>query len=185
MAHLVCDFNPVDHITVNTIGPPGKRAFHFQASQGVEMVTLAMEKEQARALAASLLQLLDSLEVEQPEDQDMVTTILVTEMDLQYPVEPEFRIGQMGIGFDQDSGYVVIIAYELSLEDGQDIGVARFWVTREQARALAQHSLDIVEAGRPACPLCGAPIDPEGHACPRGNGHGKVGTTDGPDLAQE
>jgi uncharacterized repeat protein (TIGR03847 family) len=185
MAHLVCDLNPVDRVTVDTIGPPGQRAFYFQASQGTQVVTLMLEKEQAHALAAGLQQLLDHLEVEQPEDQGQVEAILVTQMNLQHPVEPEFRIGQIGIGFDESSSYVVIIAYELASEEGQDIGVARFWVTREQARALAQYSLEVVEAGRPTCPLCGEPEDPEGHFCPRGNGHGKLSDIADRDFAEE
>jgi len=174
MAHLVCDFKPVDRITVEAIGPPGQRVFHFQASRGSQVVTLILEKEQARALAASLLQLLDHLEADHPKDREEVETLLVMQMSLLHPVEPEFRIGQMGIGFDETGGYVVIVAYELAIEEGQDIGVVRFWTTREQARALAQHSLEVVKAGRPICPLCGKPMDPEGHFCSRGNGHGKV-----------
>ena len=174
MAHLVCDLNPADRITVETIGPPGQRVFHLQASHGLQVVTLVFEKEQARALATSLLQLLDHIDVDRPEDEAEVESILALQMNLQQPVEPEFRIEQMGLGFDKDSGYVVVIAYELALEQDQDIGIARFWITREQARALAEHTLKVVEAGRPTCPLCGEPIDPEGHFCPRRNGHGKV-----------
>jgi uncharacterized repeat protein (TIGR03847 family) len=170
MAHLVCDLKPVDRITVDTFGPPGQRVFNLQAS----LVTLIFEKEQARALASGLLRLLDQLETDRPEDHAEVDEILATQMELQYPPEDEFRIGQIGIGFDEDSDYVVIIAYELAVEEDQDVGVARFWATREQARALAQHALEVVEAGRPSCPLCGEPMDPEGHFCPRSNGHGKA-----------
>jgi uncharacterized repeat protein (TIGR03847 family) len=113
MAHLLCDFNPVDRITVDTIGPPGQRVFHLQASQGTQVVTLVFEKEQARALAASLLQLLDHLEVDYPENQGEIDAILSTQMNLLQPTEPEFRIGQMGVGFDETTGHVVIVAYEL------------------------------------------------------------------------
>lgn len=174
MAHIVCDLNPVDRITVGTVGPPGKRVFLFQASQGTRIATFAFEKEQARALASSIFQLLDHLEADLPEDDTEVEAILATQMNLQQPAEPEFRIGQMGIGYDEESGYVAIIAYELAAEEDQDIGVARFWTTREQARALAQNALQEVESGRPICPLCGQPIDPDGHFCPRSNGHGKT-----------
>ncbi len=182
MAHLVCDLNPVDRITVDTLGPPGQRVFFFQASQGTQVVTLVFEKEQARALAAGLLQLLDQLKADLPEDRDQVGVILVTQTNLLQPVEPEFRIGQMGIGFDEDSGYVVVVAYELAIEEEQDIGVARFWATREQTRALAQHAMEVVQAGRPICPLCGEPMDPDGHFCPRGNGHGKTAAVSGLDV---
>jgi uncharacterized repeat protein (TIGR03847 family) len=172
MAHLVCDFNPTDRIIVDTVGPPGKRVFFLQASQGTLIVTLVFEKEQARALASS--QLLDRLQTDFPEDKDKVEAILALHMSIQQPIEPEFRIGQIGIGFDETSGYIAIIAYELAIEEDQDIGVARFWATQEQARALAQHALRVVDAGRPICLLCGRPIDSTGHFCPRSNGHGKL-----------
>lgn len=182
MAHLVCDFNPTDRIIVDTIGPPGKRVFFLQASQGTLIVTLVFEKEQARALASSLLQLLDRLQTDFPEDKDKVEAILALHMSIQQPVEPEFRIGQIGIGFDETSGYVAIIAYELAAEEDQDIGVARFWTTQEQARALAQHALKVVDAGRPICLLCGRPIDSTSHFCPRSNGHGKLTDISGLDF---
>lgn len=182
MAHLVCDFRPVDRITVDTIGPPGKRTFFLQASEGTQVVSLILEKEQARAMAAGLIQLLDQLAADHDylEDENKVEAIRYSQMALLPIGKPEFRVGQIGIGFDEESDLVVMIAYELPLEEDQDQGVARFWASREQARALAHHTLEVVESGRPLCPLCGRPIDPEGHSCTRSNGHGK--TTDLTDL---
>ena len=51
-------------------------------------------------------------------------------------------------------------------------GTAAFvgWLV-EQARAFAKRALDVVNAGRPPCPLCSLPLDPEGHVCPRQNGY--------------
>ena len=43
--------------------------------------------------------------------------------------------------------------------------------TLQQAAAIVRRGWDLVNAGRPACALCGHPIDPEGHSCPRTNGH--------------
>jgi len=56
---------------------------------------------------------------------------------------------------------------------GPDHGpsVARIVCTREQAGALAVNAMAAVRSGRPPCPLCGNPIDPSGHQCPRSNGH--------------
>ena len=185
MPHLVCDFNPVDRMTVGTIGPPGKRVFLLQAGQGSQDITLLLEKEQARTLALGLIKLLEHLKADYIEDQNEVEAILAPQMELQMIAEPEFRIGQIGIGFDQDSNAIVILAYELAIEKDQDLGMARFWLSMEQARALAQHALDVVESGRPVCPLCGRPIDPEGHSCPRSNGHGKTAQLANSDFDDE
>ena len=38
------------------------------------------------------------------------------------------------------------------------------------ARAFVKRAAQVLEAGRPACPFCGNPIDPEGHLCVRANG---------------
>jgi uncharacterized repeat protein (TIGR03847 family) len=50
--------------------------------------------------------------------------------------------------------------------------VARLWAGLPQMRALSRAAQEVVSQGRPICPLCGQPIDPEGHFCPRSNGHG-------------
>ncbi len=59
-------------------------------------------------------------------------------------------------------------------EEGEPVatgGLARFGATRAQVAALARRGMELVESGRPLCPLCGFPLDPEGHACPRTNGN--------------
>jgi uncharacterized repeat protein (TIGR03847 family) len=50
-------------------------------------------------------------------------------------------------------------------------GSARIAITRAQAAAFAVRGARLVAAGRPPCPLCGYPLDPRGHVCPRTNGH--------------
>jgi uncharacterized repeat protein (TIGR03847 family) len=49
--------------------------------------------------------------------------------------------------------------------------VVRFWATRDQMAAMGLHVRQVAGQGRPICPLCGQPMDPEGHFCPRQNGH--------------
>ena len=51
--------------------------------------------------------------------------------------------------------------------------MVRFWVTPAQIRAFGIRGQELVAAGRPTCAMCGQPIDPEGHFCPRRNGHKK------------
>ena len=52
----------------------------------------------------------------------------------------------------------------------EDVPSARFVATREQMRIMSEHALEVVSQGRPTCPLCGRPIDQDGHFCPRTDG---------------
>jgi len=54
---------------------------------------------------------------------------------------------------------------------GAEPGRARFWATREQMLALARHGAKVCGQGRPTCQFCDQPLDPEGHVCPKMNGH--------------
>src|SRR5438093_7882390 len=66
---------------------------------------------------------------------------------------------------------------DLEPEGGEerDVGRVRFWATREQMLSLARHGALVCAAGRPLCPLCRNPLDPEGHDCPALNGHRQLG----------
>ncbi|HEY1407838.1 MAG TPA: DUF3090 family protein, partial [Promineifilum sp.] len=92
------------------------------------------------------------------------------DMRLREPVEELFRVGNMGLGYSEGDGLVVIIAYEL-VEEGDDPNVVSFWVTRPQIQSLIKHIVEVVRQGRPICGNCGQPMDPEGHFCPQRNGH--------------
>src|SRR6266540_3525770 len=56
-------------------------------------------------------------------------------------------------------------------EPTQEAREVRLWVTRAQLRVMARHGAQVVQQGRPPCPLCGNPLDPTGHVCPAQNGH--------------
>jgi uncharacterized repeat protein (TIGR03847 family) len=172
MPFQVFDLNPVDRITADAIGQPGQRVFYLQARKGRRLVTLICEKEHVRGLAVAIEQLLLSL-VE--GDADVVAEpdpIVLEGMDLEVPLEPVFRVGQVNLGYDEASERLVVIAYE-ALEEGDDAtpSVARFWATPAQMRAFSIHGQEVVARGRPICAMCGQPMDPEGHFCPRRNGH--------------
>lgn len=166
------DLNPVERITADAIGEPGSRVFYIQARKGHRLVTVICEKEHVAALVIATDQVLLSLA---DDDEDAVVEpdpALDAGMDLEYPLEPVFRAGQVNLGYDQVSERLVVIAYELLDEDDESRpSVARFWATLEQMRAFSIHGQEIVAAGRPTCAMCGEPIDPEGHFCPRKNGH--------------
>ncbi len=171
-ANLLYDLNPATHVTVGAIGKPGKRTFYLQGRQGSTVVTLIAEKVQVAALARGTDDLLKRLGL---GDQPLL--VPEEEMELVEPIEPLFRIGQLGLGYDPERRLVVLVAYESPAEENPaSVNVVRFWVTAEQMRALARHAAVIVAAGRPICVLCGQPIDPEGHFCPKRNGHGEKAT---------
>jgi len=172
MPYEVFDLNPVDRITTDAIGEPGSRVFYLQARKGRQLVTVICEKEHVAALAMAVDQILLSLA---GGDEDVVVEpdpALDDNMDLEVPLEPVFRTGRVNLGYDQDSELLVIIAYELMAEDDDTPpSVARFWATPAQMRAFSIRGQEVVAAGRPICAMCGEPIEPEGHFCPRKNGH--------------
>ena len=171
-ANILHDLNPVTHITIGAIGQPGKRTFYLQGRQGMTIVTLVSEKEQIGALSKGIDELLERLG---KESKPVLVNAL--EMEMSQPIEPLFRIGQLGLGYDAEQDLLVLVAYELPEEENAEtVNVVRFWATANQMRMLARHAAGVIAAGRPICVLCGRPIDPEGHFCPKRNGHGAKAT---------
>lgn len=169
MAHQI-DLNPASHLTVGTIGLPGQRTFYLQGSRGAQTISLMIEKEQAVLLANSLESFLEELERRHPQATREAAEPIWTDMRLREPVEELFRVGNMGLGYNEDENLVVLVAYEM-VEEGEDPNAVSFWVTRGQIQSLINHIADVVKQGRPICGNCGRPIDPEGHFCPQRNGH--------------
>jgi uncharacterized repeat protein (TIGR03847 family) len=67
---------------------------------------------------------------------------------------------------------LLVVANELTEEEESEEGAtARFRVTRAQAAGFAARARALMKASRPTCQVCGGPIDPGGHLCPRRNGH--------------
>lgn len=169
----VIELNPVQRITVNAVGEPGSRTFYAQARKGRELVTLLCEKEQVRELCNVLQQMLDELRRKFPKGANFMQ--ITADMDLEEPIVPEFRVGQIGLGYDEDRDLIVIVAKELAADDDdENAATARLFGTRAQMDALARHGMDVVARGRPICPLCGKPMtseDGEHGFCPRRNGH--------------
>ena len=172
MPYQVFDLNPVDRITANAVGEPGNRTFYIQARKGRRLVTLICEKEHVAALALAIDEVLLSIAEGNADAVVEPDPVLEHGMDLEYPLEPAFRTGQVNLGYDEATKRLIIIAYELmDDEDDSPPSVARFWATPGQMRAFGMHGQEVVSAGRPVCAMCGQPIDPEGHFCPRRNGH--------------
>ncbi len=181
MPNQVLDLNPVDYIVPGAVGEPGKRVFYLQARKGHRLATVICEKEHVAALAVATERLLLALAGEDADaaaEPDLATM----SMALEVPLEPLFRVGQINLIYDEISKRVVIIAYESlaapadasgTRDDESTPSVIRFWVTPAQMRAFNIRGQKVIAAGRPECAMCGQPIDPEGHFCPRRNGHRK------------
>ena len=155
------DLEVPDEFTVGTVGPVGERVFLMQCRQGSELLTLKVEKQQVAVLASYLARIVR--EVGQPG-------ALPHDVVFRADEEPAWVVGTIGVSYDEASARIVVVAEELAAED-EEGSVARISVTLEQAAAFAVVATGLVEAGRPPCPLCGLPLDPSGHDCPRTNGH--------------
>lgn len=173
MASERYELNPTDRITTGAIGPPGKRVFYLQGRSADTLVTLIVEKQQIQSLAIGLEQFLDDLHGRLPELQAASAEYEDSDMELEEPVDPSFRVGHIGLGYDEESDRLVLVAREIQAPDADPelAAVARFWCTRSQLRRMCSWGLDLASRGRPICGNCGMPIDPEGHFCPKRNGH--------------
>ena len=157
--------------TADAVGDPGERTFFLQVGGDFGAYTYLVEKEQVAVLAEKLrevLMLIDTSDTVRVSEPARDPALALTE-----PSEPEFRVGSIGLAYDEDSDRILVFVQPVEAEEEENIeetGV-RFILRRDQVRAFVLHALAVVGEGRPLCPLCGLPIDPDGHDCPASNGH--------------
>ena len=181
------EFDPPERFVAGTVGQPGERTFFLQASGEGRLVSVALEKVQVTALAEKLDELLDEVRRRHGNDSPVPASASVDVEDvapLAAPVEEEFRVGTLALAWDDDSGQVIVEAQSVEPETAESEAPAeqpvsaaftgdmlRVRISPETARAFSKRAHRVVAAGRPPCPLCGNPLDAEGHVCPRQNGH--------------
>jgi uncharacterized repeat protein (TIGR03847 family) len=175
MPTIVYEFDWPDRVVVGTVGLPGSRTFYLQVRTGTRIVSIALEKQQSALLGEKIDEILDQLITFEgnPFSIPATTPIELVDNDpLEQPVAEEFRTGAMSLGWDPSTVQVVIEAYPIP--DGDDEQstdpeeVAEILLIRMPvgtARAFAKRTREIVGAGRPMCPLCGYPVDADGHTC--------------------
>ncbi len=190
MTHQVFAFEPPERFVAGTVGPPGERTFYLQARGGGRLVSVVLEKVQVTLLAEKLEELLAeahqrfALELPgptgNPPDND----------PLESPVDEEFRVGTLGLAFDVEDNTVIIEAiaaddsgeFDAETDDAEDdttdtptisddLDRLRVRLTPSAVRDFIDRARRVIAAGRPPCPLCGQPLDPSGHLCPRHNGY--------------
>jgi uncharacterized repeat protein (TIGR03847 family) len=167
------DLKPVSHITADAIGQPGKRVFYLQAWQGQRTITVIIEKIQLQSLAVGYEQFLAEIDQRFPDLPEAIAEFDETKMHINPPVDPLFRVGELGLGYEADQDLVVLVVREILAEEqpAEEARVVRFWCTRSQIRAMCRWGIEVASRGRPICPQCGEPMEPEGHFCPKKNGH--------------
>jgi uncharacterized repeat protein (TIGR03847 family) len=161
------DLPEVRSFAVGTEGPAGERVFFLQAVTDTQVVTLRLEKQQVALLADYLARVVASYDFDEAEPIEMPA--------LYQPVIPEWIVGSMMVAIDESESRIVVIAEEIVVEDESDPdsapagSQARFRLTRAQVDAFVAGAREVIESGRPTCPLCGRPINVDGHFCPRLN----------------
>lgn len=181
MSRVIHVFRTPDRFIAGTVGEPGERAFYLQAVQEARVVSVLLEKQQVQVLAERVGALLEEVSrrfgAEVGEDTEDVGDL----QPLTTPVEEEFRVGTMGLGWDSEASAVVVellAATEGEVDesvvlDDTDEGpdAVRVFLSPEKAREFAARSVRVISAGRGECPLCSEALDPAGHVCVRTNGY--------------
>jgi uncharacterized repeat protein (TIGR03847 family) len=176
-------FDPPDRFVAGAVGEPGQRSFYLQASKGDAHVSVALEKVQVQLLAQRVAQLLAEVKArgaDVPVEGDRTD---VDRDPLREPLISQFTVGAMILAWDGADESIVVEAreelesdeeeepIEIADDDPEGPDLLRVRIPPATALAFAERAAEVVAAGRPPCPLCGQPLDPQGHLCPRRNGY--------------
>ncbi len=186
MAPLVHEFDPPERFVAGTVGQPGQRTFFLQARTGTRVVSVSLEKQQVAALAERVDELLDEVMTSEL-NESIIPAVAPLGLDdsepLEQPIEEEFRAGTMTLSWDPGDERIVIEVFpfveaavvspdqldeEFEEPDPEEIFLVR--LPAGMARAFVKRAGQVLQAGRPSCPFCGNPMDPDGHLCVRANG---------------
>jgi uncharacterized repeat protein (TIGR03847 family) len=173
-------FDAPDRFIADAVGQPGSRTFYLQACEHDRRVTVVLEKVQVALMAERLVDLLEAIRergVELPpvESGDDDTA------PLDEPIMEAFRVGTIAMGWDVGRGRAMIETRSVveddedppEVEDDDPDGpdLVRVFLDAPAVYAFARRAARAVAGGRPPCPICGEPLDPQGHLCPRRNGY--------------
>ncbi len=173
MLKIEIELNPTYHLTADAIGQPGKRVFYIQGKNDETTITLLIEKLQLQSLVNGMMQFLTEIRKKFSNLAPASGNYVEDSMHIPLPLDPLFRVGEMGLAYDTDRDLICLILKEIVVPDmiPEDADTVRFWCSRDQILQLANWGIEIISRGRPICPQCGEPMEPEGHFCPKKNGH--------------
>ena len=170
------DLGLADRVIAESIGKPGERTFKVTAESRRGRVVVWMEKDQLFQVALAIRQF--AAATEQPSDPERYQPEMPAPPT---PAEIEFRAAEMSLRHDRSTDVFTVEAAnvdsdagpEAETEDEEPKVAVQFSFSRPSGVKLSEQALEVCAAGRPRCPLCGGPIDLEGHVCPKNNGHHK------------
>lgn len=186
MAPVIHEFDPPERFVTGTVGEPGDRTFFLQARNAHRLISISLEKQQVAVLAERIDDLLDEL-MANAETRSVIPAVAPLDLDdfgpLDQPIEEEFRAGTMTLSWESDDEKIVIEVFpfneaavvtpdqveeDFTEPDPEEVLLVR--ISPAVARAFVKRAGQVVDAGRPSCPFCGGPVDPDGHLCVRANG---------------
>ncbi len=132
---MLIELDPVDRLTADAIGPPGSRTFYIQARKEDQLITLLVEKQQVQLLSASVVEILSRIGKETGQGPSEES------MQLEEPIEPEWRAGRLSIGYDEGRD-LLLLEVEEAVEEGDETEEAE---SQEGAAAASEIDPALIE----------------------------------------
>ena len=153
------NWEDTDIFVAGTTGPQGRRVFYLQARRINDLISLKLEKQQVAGLAEFFDRMLEDLPPSDIEDEDLLS---VDDAFIE-PGEPAWVIGSLGVTYQQSNDRIVLFADDIPAQ-------ARFPLNRQQVAAFITQARNLIDAGRPPCPWCEAPLESANEGwCPCAN----------------
>lgn len=173
-------FDAPERFIAGTIGEPGHRVFHLQATEGGRISTVIVEKTQVAILARRIAEMLKELGVGGEIDLPIAGSPLPSSAPaLTEPLTAEFRVGTIALAWDRAANRLILeFRDDMNEEEASDApppmndapdgpDVLRVALSPAAALTFAERALQLAAAGRPPCPNCGVPLESTGHRCAR------------------
>lgn len=156
------DLGLAERFTAGAVGAPGRRRFYLAVQAAGRVLTFVTEKAQVEALAVQGTEILDRHDI--VADDDAVDALVAGGAAIDPgDGEERFRVGEIAVNVAPSELMTLVLT---SVDEDEAVA---FVVAPEQFRAMAEVALEVVAAGRPPCPWCRLPMDPDGHECPARN----------------
>ena len=163
------NFDSIDSMKAEAIGPPGQRRFKIAVVGRHGSADLWLEKNQLLRLSVAIKQ--EIINIGSPEP-------VYQAQSAEYTRDPnreefasfEIDIGNISLLHMQKQNLFAISVYEIE-DTAETEPYLEFTMPVQQLNLFAEQAQELCAAGRPLCPLCNSPMGTETHRCARSNGH--------------